>query len=195
MGYNTSIPQGTNPILQSQKQIFSNYQQISQIFAANHFPLPGDQDYLGQHVVLTMRPQMADPTTSSTQIALYNKLDVNSIPELFFRPNNSQTAIQLTYPSINTSSSSQNQYSFVAGPFIFYAGKITNPTPAEQITLSPTSNILYVGITTANFVLGNTIVEANVVVTSINSPASTFTLQFPSPGTTKRDIYYIAIGQ
>jgi hypothetical protein len=195
VSYNSNIPQGTDPTLQSQKQLLSNFQTIASLFAANHYPLIGNQDYQGMHVVMTMQPQNGDPSTDATQVALYNKL-VGGIPALFFAPNSDQTPIQLTYPFINTTPTNAQQYSFVAGPFVIYGGLITNPPNGFQVTLSPTTNILYAGTTTANYKLGSLIQSPTTIPTSINSPLSTFTISYDTTGgTTTRDVYYFAIGQ
>jgi hypothetical protein len=195
MSYSTNIPQPTDQTLQSQKQILSNFQTIAQLFFANHYPLDGDNEYQGMHTVMTMQPQSGDPSTSSSQISLYNKL-VSSIPELFFAPNSAQTPIQLTYPSLNTTPTNAQQYTFVAGPFVIYGGKITNPTNGQVIPLSPITNLLYVGTTTANYKLGSLIQSSATIPTSINSPISSFTINYDTTGgTTTRDVYYLAIGQ
>jgi hypothetical protein len=190
MSYNPAIPQLTDPILQSQAQIRANYQAINVVFSNNHVPM--NENLQGMHAVLTMRPQSGDPTTDSTHVALYNKLDGSSIPELFFRPNSNQTPIQLTYPSLSTTSGAAQQYSFVAGPFVVYGGKITNATKGQVVTLSPSTTLLYVGLTTANF-LGSPTSIPQAVPTSISG--SSFTIQFQTQvaGTTL-DVYYLAIG-
>lgn len=196
MGYNVNIPQVTDQILQSQKQILSNYQAISKLFFVNHYPLTRDKIFQGMHTVLTMQPQTDDPATDANQLALYNKLDGTSTSQLFFAPNNSQTSIQLTSSFINTTSTNAQQYTFVAGPFIIYGGKITNPTNGQVITLSPTSNLLYVGTTTANYTLGSLIQSTATIPTNVNTPMSNFTINFDTTGgTTTRDVYYLAIGQ
>jgi hypothetical protein len=197
MGYNPAIPQAPNPILQSQGQILPNYQIIASAFQVNHVGLTSTNDdlYKGMHNVLTMQKQTVDPTTSATQIALYNKLDANNIPELFFMPSSSQTPIQLTYPSLNTTGATQ--YSFVAGPFVIYGGLITAATIGQLITLTPTTNLIYVGLTTANIRNLSAFANYIAVPTSINSPISTFTIQYqtPNPAGTIIDVYYLAIGQ
>lgn len=197
MSYNPLIPQVSDQTLQSQKQLLSNFQTLAQVFTANHFPLTGVSKYQGMHTVLTMQPQSGDPSTDATQIGLYNKL-VSSIPALFFAPNSAQTPIQLTYPSINTTLANTQQYSFVAGPFVIYAGMVTNPTNGQTIPLSPTTNLLYVGLTLANFGTGQVTFSRTPTAININSPMSNFTITYEvqvSIPTPNQQIYYIAIGQ
>jgi hypothetical protein len=144
-----------------------------------------------------MENQPSDPATSASQIALYNKLvpPTTGTPALFFAPSSSQTPIQLTYPSLNTSG--PTQYTFIAGPFVVYGGLVTAATIGQLITLTPTTNLLYVGLVAANIrnVKSNT--SFLPVPTSINTPASTFTIQYSTPVLpgTLVDVYYLAIGQ
>jgi hypothetical protein len=190
MSYNSNIPLITDPILQSAQQIRANFQAINSTFANNHAGLTEDPSISGMHNVLILRPQMADPATSSTQTALYNKL-VSSIPELFFRPNNSQTPIQMTYPSIKADSSN-TQYSFVAGPFIVYGGFISAPTNGQLVTLSPGTTLLYVDMTVANSTISPT-VQAEAIPTNITGTSFNITYQ-NTGGFGSFDVYYFAIG-
>jgi hypothetical protein len=190
MSYNPNIPVIGDSILQSQAQIKANFQAISAAFSDNHVGLTQDPTFSGMHDVLTLRPQGSDPTTSATQIALYNKL-VSSVPELFFRPNNSQTPIQLNYPSIKADSSN-TQYSFVAGPFIVYGGFISAPTNGQVVTLSPGITLLYVDLTAANSTISPT-VPSMAVPTSITG--NSFTIKYQNTGGIGSfDVYYFAIG-
>lgn len=190
MSYNSNIPQGTDPILQSQAQIRANFQVINRAFNGNHFSLTGDEEFQGYHTVLTMRPESGDPTTAANTVALYNKLDSSMIPELFFRPNSDQTPIQLTYSSLINSG--EQQYSFVAGPFIVYGGLLKAVTNGQVVTLAPASTLLYVGLTSANVkVAGNTL-QTGI---PINITASSFTIKFQLQNAGfYADMYYLAIG-
>jgi hypothetical protein len=189
MSYNTNIPQGTDPRSKSQRQILANFQAIQEVWGANHVPLTSTNN-VGMHSVVTMRPQPippnADPTTTSTQVALYNK-QASSIPALFFRPNSSQTPIKLTYPSIKADSST-TQYSFIAGPFIIYGGSFLTPANGKVVTLTPGTSLLYVGLQVVN---GPGPVA---IATSINTPANSFTISYNGSFGTTGLVYYLAIG-
>ncbi len=190
MSYNVNIPQITDPILQSQPQIRTNFQIINNAFADNHLGLTKNQDFSGMHNVLTLRPQTIDPATSATQIAIYNKL-VSTIPEMFFRPNNSQTPIQLTYPSIKVDSTN-TQYSFVAGPFVFYFGFIANPTNGQVVNLSPGTTLLDVDIIIDSYKGSPTAVAMAI---PINIAGNSFTIKTQVfSGSTTFNIFYMAIG-
>jgi hypothetical protein len=200
LSYNPNIPQASSKRVISQRQILANFSGIFDAFAKNHSPL-GNNDLQGMHDIMILRDQtnVGNPTTTATQVAIYNKL-VSSVPNLFYRPNNSQTPIQMTYPSIQTGLQPSppntyfpQQYSFVAGPFVFYAGIIKNPSNGQTITLTPiVSQLRFVGVGVTNFNGGNTFV--NSVVAS-NILANTFQIVYQTaPPGINRDVYYIAIG-
>lgn len=191
MSYNPNIPASTSKRAVSQRQILFNYQAIYNVFAENHATLGTANQ--GRHNVLILRKQTGDPATTATQTALYNKL-VSSVPNLFFRPNNNQTPIQLTYPSISVSSSASSQYSFVAGPFIVYGGRINGVTNGQVINLTPGTNLRYVGIATERGATDLNI-DLNYAIPT-NIAGTSFTVNFTStinPPT--RNITYLAIGQ
>lgn len=189
MTYQPNVPQATDPILQSQGQIRPDFQEINRVFSNNHVGI--NEDFKGQHNVLTMRPQVGDPTTSATQIALYNKL-VSTLPNLFYMPNNAQTPIQLTYPSLNTSPTSLDQYSFVAGPFVVYMGKKTAIADGQLVVLLPATTLIYVGLTSVNVTgLG---LSSDVPI-PMNIVGNSFNIQInPSLGSANVDVFYLAIG-
>lgn len=190
MSYNPAIPQITDQLLQSQAQIRANFQSINIAFSNNHFSLVGDQDFQGMHNVLTMRPQSLDAITDATHVGFYNKL-VSSIPELFFRPNNNQTPIQLTFPALNTDMSSLTQFSFVAGAFVVYMGKIVNPTNGQTVTLTPTTTLRYVGLNAANV---NSTAQIKVAIPT-NITGSSFNISHTITVPPQLiDVYYLAIG-
>jgi len=192
MSYNPNIPQSTSKRAISQRQILANYQAIFNTFAENHAALGTANQ--GRHNVLILRSQGSDPATGATQTALYNKL-VASVPNLFFRPNSSQTPIQLTYPSISTSPSATSQYSFVAGPFIVYGGRVNGVTNGQVIgPLSPGANLRYVGIATERGP-SDLDIDLNYAIPT-NISGTSFTVRFQgtiTPAT--RNITYLAIGQ
>lgn len=191
MSYNPGIPQPTDPTLQSQQQIRSNYQVINSTFANNHVKLNNDLE--GMHRVLTLRPQVLDPATAANQTAFYNKI-VGAIPQAFYRPSSNQTPIQLTYESLDTDPTKLVQYSFVAGPFIVYGGKILGATIGQVVNLTPTSTLLYVGLVSANVENASPLNFTMSIPTNIAGSSFTITYSALQPGATL-DVYYLAIGQ
>lgn len=197
MSYNSNIPASSSKRAISQRQILANFQAIAASFANNHSALAlGTQ---GQHTVLILRPQGSNPTTSSTQTAIYQKL-VSGIPNWFYSPNSSQTPIQMSYPSIqtginpNTQTYYPQQYSFSAGPFVIYMGKITNPTNGQTVTLSPSTTLRYVGLVMTNY-NRESAPRAVTVALPTSVSGSSFNISYSAqPVGTTFDVYYTAIG-
>jgi hypothetical protein len=192
MSYNASIPLVTDFLANSNNQIRSNYQSINAAFSRNHVALPNKQNE-GMHNFLTFRLQTGDPTTTATQIALYTKV-VNSIPELFFRPSNDQTPIQLTYPSLSVGLQSTNpdvflpqQYSFMAGPFVIYMGTILI-NDGDVITLLPATTLVYVSVIQKDAAAAG---KQNAAATNV--AANQFTVRIPF-NTQPQTVCYTAIG-
>ena len=193
MSYNISIPNVTDFLAISQKQILANYQAINNVFSQNHVPLTSIRDKQGQHTSLTLRPQSGDPTTTASQSALYNKL-VTGVPQVFFRPNNNQTPIQMTNSnSSNTSApGTLRQSTFVPGPFTVYVGIINNVPNNTTVTLTPVTTLVYVGL--------GTYIEGRIgtiigIAAPVNISGNQFTIRFENGLTPDPvHIYYFAIG-
>ncbi len=199
MSYNQNIPVATDYMVISRPQIKANFQVINQVFAKNHVALnatnPGNLQ--GMHSVLTFRANAnpaLDPATTANQIALYTKIISNNAV-LFFRPSNSQTPIQLTYPSISTGLQSRNpdvwfdrQYSFLPGPFVFYLGILAVPD-GTVITLTPSTTLIYVGL-----VLVGGLGSDKPSAAATNIAGNQFTVRFSAGSANPFFVYYIAIG-
>lgn len=202
MSYSGLIPIGTDCLCTSQPQIKANFQAINSAFAEDHVALANTQ-FPGMHKVLTFREQTGAPVTSATQIGLYTKA-VGGIPELFYSPSSAQTPIQLTYPSISTGLQSTSpdvyfdrQYTFIAGPFVFYAGVIKAAAVGIPVTLLPATTLLYVGLSlyttlSVGSVIGNQGTNfANACATNI--VGNSFNIQFQS-NLPPQTVYYLAMG-
>ena len=202
MSYNPNIPQSNSKRAISQRQILINFQSIFQAFANNHSALGlGTQ---GKHRVLVLQDQTSagDPTTSPTQTAIYQKI-VGGNPSWFYRPSSNGIPIQMSYPSVKTGLQStnpdvyyQDQYSFVAGPFVIYGGKVTNPSNGALVTLLPSTTLRYVGLTVSNYKFTGTGTPAAIAVaipTNISGNSFNISYQTKPVGLTY-DVYYIAIG-
>lgn len=195
MGFNPNIPINTDFLSVSQRQILSNFQSIANAYFENHVPLTSVEN-VGKHEVLVFRPQSGDPTTASDQCAIYNKLDINNIPQLFFRPDSDQTPIQLTNENLNTiqtGASGDEQSSFIAGPFTIYLGIVRNYINPTVITVTPSSTLIYVGLSTINQE-GN-IIQPNIAIATTIA-ADQFTIEYNYTFVTNLPIiYYMAIGK
>lgn len=185
-------------MIKSQRQIRSNYQSINRVFAENHQPF--NDEFRGMHSGFTFREQAGDPITAVDQIALYTKA-VAGATSLFFRPSNNQTPIRLNYPSLSTGIITydpdvyiDNQYSYVAGPFIIYMGKLVGKVPGDIIVLTPTSTLIYVGLVFETQALPGNIVNSALVANPIGViSGGNFTVEYWTT-TLIPAIYYLAIG-
>jgi hypothetical protein len=189
MSFNPSIPNIGDFLAISQKQLLANYQAIATSFGQNHIGLGTENQ--GQHNSLTLRPQNADPATSATQSALYNKL-IAGVPQLFFRSSNSPTPVQMTNSNssvINTAGVTYRQSSFLAGPFTIYTGFIINAVNGSTVMLTPNTTLRYVGVTLLN--PGSQINQFPAVATNI--AGNTFQIHFGLVLGTPT-LYYMAIG-
>ena len=201
MSYNPNIPTVSDPTLQSYYQLNANFQAINRSFAENHVGLTQDSTIGGMHNLFNFQTidsqSLPAPVTSATQAALYTKL-VSSVPELFFAPSSAQTPIQLSYPSIQSGLQSTNpnvyyptQYTFVAGPFIFYGGLIKAPTNGQLVTLTPGTTLQYIELIGANYVSKN----KDINITPVSLAGTSFNISF-NPGLANGtfDVYYFGIG-
>ena len=193
MSYSPNIPNVGDFLSISQKQMLANFQAIDKAWQNNHVALTAVQD-VGKNKTLTLRPT-TDPATASNQTAIYNKI-VTSIPQLFFRPDTNATPIQLSNSNLNTiqtSAPKETQSSFLAGPFTIYFGYLANPGTLQIVTLTPSSTLIYVGLSTISGSNFNKTQQGKNVAIATNITGNQFTLRrdisvFPS------FVYYMAIG-
>lgn len=191
MSFNPNIPIVTDPILQSQRQIRANFQAMAAAWSVNHTQLTANMDLQGMHNNFSLRPQMSDAATGATEVALYNKI-VSSIPQLFFRPNNSQTPIQMSYQNVKVDAS-DTQFTFMAGPFIIYAGKIIQPTNGLLVVLAPGSSLIHIDLIATNITVVPTIAPTAVAT---NLSGMSFNVQYQNVGAAPIpfDLFYFGVG-
>lgn len=197
MAFNPNIPQNSDYMMVSQPEIQSNFQTIFSSFSENHVPLNSEAPLQGQHSQIVFREQTGDPTTSADQVALYTKAS-GSDTVIFYRPHSNATPIQLNYPNISTGLASTNpdvykttQYSFIAGAFVVYFGKITGATNGQVIALTPSTTLIQVGCTlSAAFVL---VTSTMAIATNISG--NQFTIKVDNTLPNPFDFYYVAIGK
>lgn len=84
MAWNPNIPQPTDALSQSQADILANFQALDALFDG------GIQNF----VLLPV--QSSGPTTTSTEVALYSKVGISTLQELFFRRVSSGVEIDCT---------------------------------------------------------------------------------------------------
>lgn len=105
--YNPAVPQGGQKVSDTQQSIENNFQDIYDLLAVNHVPFNIVNDF-GKHSFVSYVNQSTDPSTSSTEMALYSKSVVNdpNLSELFYRYPSNGNIVQLTGVSSGGSSTS-----------------------------------------------------------------------------------------
>lgn len=100
--YTSAVPQGTQQINQTQSPIEINFQSIASLIEVNHVGF--NESLEGKHTFVSYVQQSADPSTSSTEMALYSKpvSGDKNILELFYRYPNNGSVVQLTGTSTPT---------------------------------------------------------------------------------------------
>lgn len=123
--YTASVPQGNQQVNNTQQPIENNFLDIYQLMGVNHVNF-NVADIFGNHTFLSLFNQSSDPSTSSTEMALYSKPvanDENSY-ELFCRyPNNGQvTQLTSNSSSGSTGSTGGGQFNYFQGTSTGYGG-------------------------------------------------------------------------
>ena len=98
--FTPNMPLVNQDISVTQPLIEANFNSLFSWSGVDHTPLNGTTTYptQGTHQAIRFEQQSGDPVTSSSQIGFYNKLDVNSINQLFMRLPGSSTVQQVTGP-------------------------------------------------------------------------------------------------
>lgn len=96
MAYQPNIPRATDQLSQSQADIEGNFQAIQQLIDINHVDFSDGINY-GKHNFVSFVQQGSDPTTSSTEVAMYSKV-VGGIVTLFVRPASNGTPQPFNFP-------------------------------------------------------------------------------------------------
>lgn len=163
--YTADVPQGNQQINNTQQPINTNFQDIYNLLAINHVPF-NTANTFGQHNYVSYIQQGSDPSTSSTELALYSKSVSNdpNLLELFYRyPSNGQV-VQLT-PFGTTS----------GGGTITSGGTFT-----INNSLLPNSGFGYVVSGFWQYLTNNTLVITGYISNYYTQPISSpFTINFP----------------
>lgn len=190
MSYNPNIPVITDPILQSSRQIRQNFISIDEGFYKNHVGLTQDNSIAGMHETIIFRTQ-SDPTTTVDQVGIYTKL-VSGVPNLFYAPNSAQTPIQMTFSSLKVDDT-DTQYSFVAGPFVIFFGRVNNPTNGQTVILSPTTTLIFVDLCVVDPVVTSKLYLS--VADATNITGSQFKIEWNTTISLPAiNVFYTAIG-
>lgn len=95
--YTPTVPQGNQQINNTQMPIKNNFQDIYDLLAVNHVAF-NTPDTFGRHTLVSYVEQGVDPSTLSTEMALYSKSVTNDAngAELFYRYPSNGNIVQLT---------------------------------------------------------------------------------------------------
>lgn len=100
MVYKNSIPEASDKLKVSQADLKENFSQLDSLFDVDHVKFSDTSGDAGKHVytnfVNLTGKGLASPTTSSTELAIYNKDDGAGTPQLFYRDVSSGTEQQIT---------------------------------------------------------------------------------------------------
>lgn len=194
MTYNNAIPNPNDIVLQSQVELLDNFQEIFKAFNVNHIPM--NQENEGKHSLITLERQGGAPATAADECALYTLLGTDSQSQLFYRPDSNGVQIQMSYQDVVTTGLKQR--SFMAGPFIFFLGRVDNLNVGSNlISLSPsvTTLLSVQAVCTAKDYAPSKFPNQSFSVSPTLFTVNSFTVVFsPTNPPPKFNIYYIAIG-
>lgn len=139
--YSTNVPLASQKISTSQQPIDDNFDAISELFAVNHVGLY-DSTNFGKHTYTSFPIQVSDPTTTSTELAVYAKASTDSNgAELFMRYPSSGTISQLTSTGL-TGVALTNGSSYLTDTLLMKWGNATlNTTGSTTIVFPITDSI------------------------------------------------------
>jgi hypothetical protein len=163
--YIPNVPQGNQQINNTQPPIEGNFQDIAELLAINHIPF-NTTDTFGRHSIVDYVNQGVDPSTSSTEMALYSKSVTNdpNLAELFYRYPSNGSVVQLT--GVNTTSTPTGGSGAASGGTFYQSGSIAFGQPIGGFW-----QYLSGGIIIMNYSISN-----NVGTTPQSSP---YTFYFP----------------
>lgn len=194
MTYNNSIPNANDFIIQSQGQLLNNFQDIFKAFNINHVPM--NQENEGKHTLTTLERQGGAPATAADECALYNLLGTDAQSQLFYRPDSNGVQIQMSYQTVVTTGLQQR--SFMAGPFIFFFGRVDNLNVGlNTITLTPAVTTLLTAqaVCTSKEYAPSQFASQGFAISPTNFTVNSFDVVFnPTGAPPKFNIYYLAIG-
>lgn len=188
--FSTNVPQSNQKISATQQPIQNNFGCISDFFDTNHVGFYDPVNY-GKHIYTSFPEQVSDPSTTSSEMAVYSKAvdDSNGI-ELFARYPSDGMVVQLTGGGFG-GLSSENGYSNLTTSLTMQWGLATiNTTGSTTVSFTTpfTTSIFSVNFTPA----GNYTQSYSSGIIN-NLTLTTFQFNAPSGGMSST-IYWIAMG-
>lgn len=196
--FNANVPQAQQLIKVTQPSIESNFQAINELISVNHVNF-SDPVNFGKHNFTSFPYQGSDPSTSSSEMALYSKssTDANG-GEIFYRYPNNGTVVQLTPVSGGSSGGQSNGWVYLSSTVFMKWGTatgilsstnntITFPTGGGIPAFTQTPFVIFVS-PAANYTFSTT------GYNYVNTPTTT-TFKYQTQSSYATSIYWMAIGQ
>lgn len=194
--YNPLIPTGLVNLDEDYVNIQQNFQQLDTSFGVDHVPF-SISDQNGKHQYVHLLQSFQSPTVPSVptvpvgQVAVYQRLDANSLPQLFFKANNRAFEYQLTTEASDTASEnvfSQNPgWTFLPGGLLLQYGSVSAGPAGTSVTFPVAFSALPYSMTTTRF----STAASNPVATSISLATDT---DFFAVATSTVTVGWMAIG-
>lgn len=195
--YNATVPQANQLIKVTQAPIESNFEAINELITVNHVGFTDSVNY-GKHTFTSLVMQNADPTTSTTDIAIYTKAASTSNGiEIFYRYPNNGTVYQLTGGGTTGAGAATNGYSYLNSTLLLKWGLATINTTGSTTVTFPTSGGIPAFTSTPYFVeytpaSNYTIVSNGPWVSNITT--TSFVFNAPSGASFSNQIYWLSLG-
>ena len=164
--FSTNVPQAGQKINATQVPIQNNFQALNELINVNHVGF-GDNINYGKHNFTTFPLQASDPSTSSTEMAMYAKSTPGgpNLCETFIRYPSNGMISQITGSSIGQGGAFVNGWSLLPGNILMKWGQATGIVAGANTITFPTTGIP--AFTTSIFIVTYT-------------PASSYTLTAPT---------------
>ena len=166
--YSTNVPQAAQKISATQSPIMNNFQAIAEFVNVDHVGFTDAINY-GKHNQTTLPFQASDPSTASTEMALYSKATPGgpNEGEIFYRYPSNGAIAQLSGSSAGGAGASTNGWCVLPPSLLMKWGQATGIVPGANTIVFPTSGGIP-AFTTAVYIVTYT-------------PAANYTLSSPIP--------------
>jgi hypothetical protein len=192
--YTANIPQASQKISSTQQPILNNFIAIQELLAVNHVGF-SDTTNFGKHTFTTLPFQNSDPSTTSTEMALYAKATGSpNAGEIFYRYPSNGTIAQLSGSSTGETSQTTDGYSYLPGSILMKWGQATGIVTGTNTIIFPTSNIpaFTTSLYTVHYFPAVSYTPSTTCAYISSSSITQFVLEVP--GTMSTTISWLAIG-
>ncbi|CAB4121138.1 hypothetical protein UFOVP9_12 [uncultured Caudovirales phage] len=193
--FSTNVPQAAQKISATQVPIQSNFQAVNEFITTNHVGFT-DPDYYGMHTYLSLPSQASNPTTSSSEMAIFCAPSTGVNPyELYYRYPSSGTIVQLSGSGTGTGAATSG-FAYLSSTVFLKWGTVTGiTTGANTITFPTGSGIPVFSSTPYEVYYTQASVASTYLIQSYisSSSATQFVLEVPTSGFAT-SIYWLALG-